>query len=70
MQKSPARCAGDFSLPKMSFRQAAGLKKSFAPTRKGTLTVPFHTFPPSELFDIQLYCLSLIPGAVRRGFFI
>ena len=77
MQKSPARCAGDFSLPKMSFRQATGLfeplkrlKKSFDPTRKGTLTVPFHTFPPSELFGIQLYRLSLIPGAVRRGFFI
>ncbi|EHM52708.1 hypothetical protein HMPREF0372_01370 [Flavonifractor plautii ATCC 29863] len=25
-------------------------KKSFDPTRKGTLTVPFHTIPPSEAF--------------------
>src|SRR5699024_1178976 len=30
-------------------------KKLLDPTRKGTLTVPFHTIPPSESFDWWVY---------------
>ena len=30
-------------------------KKFFDPTRKGTLTVPFHTIPPSESFGWWVY---------------
>ena len=50
------------SLSKKPFRQAAELfetsksfKKLFDPTRKGTLTVPFHTIPPSESFGWRVY---------------
>ena len=48
---------GPRRVSKKSFRHAAELfetsksfKKLFDPTRKGTLTVPFHTIPPSESF--------------------
>lgn len=71
MQKSPARCAGDFSLPKIYFRQAAGLfeplkrlKKSFDPTRKGTLTFPFHTIPPSEAFKQEELLTISVGGTI------
>lgn len=71
MQKSPARCTGDFSLPKMSFRQVAGLfeplyrfKKSFDPTRKGTLTFPFHTIPPSEAFKQEELLTISVGGTI------
>ena len=42
------------SLSKMLFRQAGSflskLKKTIEMSEKGTLMVPFHTFPPSEIF--------------------
>ena len=36
-------------------------KKLFDPTRKGTLTVPFHTILPSESFGWRVYRQSLLP---------
>ena len=53
---------------KKSFRLAAGLfepskkvKKSFDPTRKGTLTVPFHTIFPLQI--LRQESLSAVLGA-------
>ena len=38
-------------------------KKAFDRTRKGTLTVPFHTIPPSEAFGRKVYRSSQSPPA-------
>ncbi|MGM9395346.1 hypothetical protein [Flavonifractor plautii] len=56
---------------KKSFQLAAGLfepskkvKKSFDPTRKGTLTVPFHTIPPSEAFKQEELLTISVGGTI------
>ena len=43
-------------------------KKLFDPTRKGTLTVPFHTILPSESFGWRVYRQPAPrPGKIRGG---
>src|SRR5699024_2075840 len=45
-------------------------KKSFDPTRKGTLTVPFHTILPSESFSSRVYRQPQPPRLLcKRGGF-
>ena len=39
-------------------------KKSFDPTRKGTLTFPFHTIPPSEAFKQEELLTISVGGTI------
>ena len=39
-------------------------KKSFDPTRKGTLTVLFHTIPPSEAFKQEELLTISVGGTI------
>ena len=47
-----------------TFEPSKKVQKSFDPTRKGTLTFPFHTIPPSEAFKQEELLTISVGGTI------